>query len=369
MRRFSLACVCVLLVGSLAGVVPASATAAAQADDCSFPVTMTDATGTEVTIEERPERITTTNPSAAQTMWEIGGRSQVVGLTQYASYLDGAANRTNVSASFGVSVERVVGTQPDLVLAPNASAGDVAPLRQAGLTVYHFPAATTIEDIRAKTTTTGRLTGNCEGATEANAWMDANVDAVRQVTADAEARPTALYPLGGGYVAAGNTFVTSLIELVGAENVAARNHTQYPQLSDEVILQLDPDVLFVTENTVTIAETEPYASTTAGETNSTVSVRVQDINQPAPRSVVWFAHNATAQLYPDRYDADSYVPRSAVAMNPTETATTQAAQSTATDTVATPDRTTTDASGPGFTAVAALVALLALIGTLPRRGA
>ncbi len=121
--------------------------------------------------------------------------------------------------------------------------------------------------------------------------MDANVDAVRQVTSDAEDRPTALYPLGGGYVAAGNTFVTSLIELSGAENVAARNHTQYPQLSNEVILQLDPDVLFVTENTATIAETEPYASTTAGETNSTVAVQVRNINQP-PRGA-WSRSHTT----------------------------------------------------------------------------
>ena len=323
---------------------------------------MTDATGTEVTLEAPPERITTTNPSAAQTMWEIGGRSQVVGLTQYAGYLDGAASRTNVSASFGVSVERVVGTNPDLVLAPNASAGDVAPLRQAGLTVYHFSAAKTVADIRAKTATVGRLTGNCGGAAEANAWMDANVDAVRQVTADAEDRPAALYPLGGGYVAAGDTFVTSLIELAGAENVAAREHTGYPQLSDEVILRLDPAVLFVTENTANIETTEPYASTTAGRTNATIAVQVRNLNQPAPRSVVSFAHNATAQLYPDRYDPDSYVPRSAVTVTPSETATTQTELSTATDTVATQERTTTDASGPGFTAVAALVALLALTG-------
>ncbi|RLN01763.1 PGF-CTERM-anchored ABC transporter substrate-binding protein [Haloarcula sp. Atlit-7R] len=360
MRRRALVYVFVVLIGSFAGITPASAAADTQADGCSFPVTVTDATGTEVTIEERPERVTTTNPSAAQTMWEIGGRSQVVGLTQYASYLDGAESRTNVSASFGVNVERVVSTNPDLVIAPNASAGDVAPLRQAGLTVYHLPAATTIEDIQAKTATIGRLTGNCEGASEANAWMVANVDAVRQVTADAEDRPTALYPLGGGYVAAGNTFVTSLIELAGAENAAARNHTQYPQLNDEVILKLDPDVLFVTENTATITQTEPYASTTAGETNTTVSVRVRNINQPAPRSVVSFAHNATAQLYPDRYDADSYVPRSAVAVTPSETATAQTELSTATDTMATEERTT-DASGPGFTAVGALVALLALV--------
>ena len=357
MRRLSLVCVFVLLAGSLA--TPAAATATTQADDCAFPVTVTDATGTEVTIEERPERVTTTNPSAAQTMWEIGGRSQVVGLTQYASYLEGAEDRTNVSASFGVSVEEVVGTEPDLVLAPNASAGDVGALRQAGLTVYHFRAATTIDDIRAKTTTTGRLTGNCEGAAEANAWMDANVDAVRAVTADTEERPKALYPLGSGYVAAGNTFISSLMELVGAENVAARNHTGYPQLSDEIVYKLNPDVLFVTENSATIAGTEPYASTTAGERNATVFLRVRNLNQPAPRSVVNVAHNATAQLYPDRYDADSYVPRSAVTP-----AATQTSEPTPADHTPSTDQPTTDASGPGFTAVGALAGLFALLCAL-----
>ncbi len=375
MSRLSPAVVGLLLVVSLVGVAPASATTAAQSGDCAFPVTLTDATGTEVTIEERPERVTTTNPSAAQTMWEVGGRSQVVGLTQYASYLDGAESRTNVSASFGVSVEKVVGTQPDLVLAPNASAGDVEALRQAGLTVYHFRAATTVADIREKTTTTGRLTGNCEGAAEANAWMDANVEAVGAVTADVEDRPTALYPLGSGYVAAGNTFISSLIELAGVENVAARNHTGYPQLSDEVILQLDPEVLFVTENSADIASTEPYASTTAGERNATVFLEVRDLNQPAPRSVVNVAHNATAQLYPDRYDADSYVPRSAVAVTPTETEAggvtgtatgtpTQTSEPTPADHTPSSDQPTTDASGPGFTATAALAALVALVCAL-----
>ncbi|GCF13093.1 cobalamin-binding protein [Haloarcula mannanilytica] len=354
-----------MLVGSLAA--PAAATATVQADDCSFPVTVTDATGTEVTIEKRPERVTTTNPSAAQTMWEIGGRSQVVGLTQYASYLEGAESRTNVSASFGVSVERVVDTEPDLVLAPNASAGDVAPLRQAGLTVYHFPAATTIADIREKTTTTGRLTGNCEGAAEANAWMDANVEAVGEVTAGVEDRPKALYPLGSGYVAAGDTFVSSLIELAGAENVAARNHTGYPQLSDEVILRMDPDVLFVTENSADIATTEPYASTTAGEGNATVFLRVRDLNQPAPRSVVNVAHNATAQLYPDRYDADSYVPRSAVTPFGTATTATQTSEPTPADNTPSTDRPTTDASGPGFTVVGTVLAVLALGTGFSRR--
>nr|WP_252718834.1 hypothetical protein [Haloarcula sp. CBA1122] len=74
--------------------------------------------------------------------------------------------------------------------------------------------------------------------------------------------------------------------------------------------------------------------------------------------MVSFAHNATAQLYPDRYDADSYVPRSAV--TPAETKT---SEPTPADHTPSTDQSTTDASGPGFTAVGALVALLALVCT------
>ncbi|MFC7077196.1 PGF-CTERM-anchored ABC transporter substrate-binding protein [Haloarcula halophila] len=359
MERYRRLCVGLLLVVSAVGIVPTTA-AGTTSTHCEFPVTMTDATGTEITIEERPERVTTTNPSAAQTMWEIGGRDQVVGLTQYASYLDGADQRTNVSASFGVDVEKVVGTNPDLVIAPNASAGDVQALRDAGLTVYHLQAATDIDDIRQKTTTIGRLTGNCRGAEEANTWMDANVGAIQGLTADIEDRPRILYPLGSGFVAANNTFIDALFDIAGADNVAARDHTGYPQLSNEVLLQLDPEVIVVTRDPSIITQ-EPYASTTAGRNNATVALLTRNLNQPAPRSVVNTAHNLTEQLYPERYSSDTYVPRSAVQSTPTATesqpitATPTPQVTTATDT----DVSTTSGSGPGFTAVTALVAVLA----------
>ncbi|MFC7019498.1 MULTISPECIES: PGF-CTERM-anchored ABC transporter substrate-binding protein [Haloarcula] len=368
MRRYATLLVGLLLVTSLVGAAPAAgATSAATSEHCTFPVTVTDATGTEVTLEERPERVVTTNPSAAQTMWEIGGRGQVVGLTQYASYLDGSESRTNVSAGFGVSVETVVGANPDLVVAPNASAGDVEPLREVGLTVYHLRAAEDIDDVREKTTTIGRITGNCQGAAEANAWMDANVEAVRDQTADVEDRPEVLYPLGGGYVVGGATFIDAMLDLAGADNVAARNLTGYPQLSDEVLLTLDPEVLVLAAGDEALVTQEPYASTTAGETNSTVVVERRWLNQPAPRSVVFAAHNLTRQLYPERYDADSYVSRSAVAVDTeTETATATVTETgTEEVTPAPPARTTSAAttagqSGPGFTPLAALVAALAV---------
>jgi len=126
MRQYNRLLVSLFIVVALVAIAPAavagqSTAPAADAND-SFSITLTDATGTEVTLDERPERVTTTNPSAAQVMWELDAESQVVGLTQFAHYLDGAETRQNVSSTeLGVSVERVVATEPDLVLAPNAT--------------------------------------------------------------------------------------------------------------------------------------------------------------------------------------------------------------------------------------------------------
>ena len=255
-------------------------------ETCGFPLEVTDATGTTIALDEAPERITTTNPSAAQTLWELGEQDRVVGVTQYAAYLDGANERENVSAEgLGVSVERVVATEPDLVLAPNASAGQVEALRDQGLTVYHFPEATSIEAIAEKTETVGRLVGNCEAAAETNAEMNAAVEAAENRTAGLD-RPNALYPLGSGFVAANNTFINSIMEAGGVDNVAAAEGDGYPQLSNEVILQTDPELILVTTPDAAILEEEPYASTTAGTEGNYVVMNVNYLNQPAPRSVI-----------------------------------------------------------------------------------
>jgi iron complex transport system substrate-binding protein len=365
-----------------AGVTPVAAAgvdtgAPAQTQtQCTFPFSATDATGTEVTVEERPERVTTLNPSAAQTMWEIGGREQVVGLSQFASYLEGADSRTNVSAAgFGVDVEKVVGTEPDLVLAPN-SIGDetVTKLRDAGVTVFKLDAATSIEDIETKTTRIGQLTGNCEGAATANAWMNQNVEAAQSAVDGAES-PRVIYPLGGGYVAGGETFIDAIITASGGTNVVAEaNQTGYPQLNDETVIELAPEVALVTSpQGAAILDSEPYASTPAGENNRTVMVDVNYLNQPAPRSVAYAVSNMTAGFHPDAYGADDFVTRSeveastsnATTTTETTTETTDASEdgastdSAAADDAATGEPTTTEATSPGFGLTAAVVALAA----------
>lgn len=360
-------------VGSSSDALATGASAAVTSQhECSFPFTATDATGTEVTIEEPPETVTTLGPSAAQTVWEIGGKEQVVGLDQYALYLEGAESRTNVSAAgYGYSAEKIVGTEADLVLAANVASDDtVAKLREAGMTVYKFEAATSIEDVAEKTTMTGKLTGNCEGAAEANKWMMQNVETARDVTEE-EDSPRVLAPLGSGYVVGGETFIDSVLTAAGGENVAARNSTGYPQLSGELILDLDPEILVLQPwmEMAGLANQEPYASTTAGAQNATVVVNANYLNQPAPRSVVYATRNLTEGFHPDASANAEWTARSEVTLEtetptPTETATATATESQAITDSPTESETTTE--GPGF-GVGAVVAALALGSVLLSR--
>ena len=350
--------------GGSAAVGAAEAPALSQ-HECSFPFTATDATGTDVTIEEPPEAVTTLGPSAAQTMWELEAEAQVVGVDQYSLYLDGAESKTNVSAAgFGYSTEAVVGTEADLVLAANIVSNEtVEQLRTAGMTVYKFEAATSIEDVREKTTRFGALTGNCAEAARTNAWMIENVETAREATSDAE-RPRVLVPQGSGFVVGGETFVDAIVTASGGENVAAKNYTQYPKLSDEVILELDPETLVLQPwmAMTGLAQQEPYASTTAGENNATVVVQGTYLNQPAPRSVVYATQNLTQAFHPDAAASVEWTARSEVTLE-TETATsteTETQTEAVSDTITEPT-TSTDAPGFGIGAVVAALAAVSLL--------
>ena len=377
MRQYSRLFVSLLVVAALLTVAPASV--AAQSTDTTngsaFQVTLTDATGTEVTLDERPERVTTTNPSAAQVMWELDADSQVVGLTQFAHYLDGAETKANVSSTeLGVSIERVVATEPDLVLAPNATSVEtVAALREAGLTVFHFPAATDFAEVKSKTLTIGQLTGNEQAARETNAWVDANVEAVSTATADAE-QPRLMYPLLSDFAVGGNTFINEIIVASGAENVVADQFDGYQVVNDETVIDLDPAVLLVTDQTQgRIIDTEPYSLTTAGQNDETVFLAVNYINQPAPRSLVYSTRNLTAQLHPELYDESDFVSRSEAAASmdgsSTNATATESTESDATadsaptanasaESTEPTDDSSTGVSAPGFGPVIAVVSLL-----------
>lgn len=286
-----------------AGQSAATAAVAAAQEDCSFPVTETDATGNEVTLEEQPEDVVVLAPSSAQTVWEIGESDRVVGMpvASSTSYLEGSEERTQVLDGTTVLTETVVDLDPDLVIAPGGDLiGDesLQQLRDAGLTVYVEDPASSLDAIRNNTRTVGRLLGACDAAGETVDWMDERLATVDEAVEGAEDRPSVFYWLPGGYTAGAGTFQGDLIERAGATNAAANMSIQgWDVANPESIVAEDPDYVLLEEG-VDLPRDHAIQQTTAVQEGRILRVDSNDWNQAAPR-VVLAVENVTAQLHGD----------------------------------------------------------------------
>ena len=362
MRPRTIVLPALLLLAAAASGVTVADTGSGAAVECSFPFSSTDATGSEVTVPEAPDRVVTLGPSAAQTMWEIGGKDKVVGVSKYAAYLEGASAKTNVSGSGQTFVvaEKVIDLEPDLVLAPNIiTNGTVEQLRNAGLTVYRVEAAGTIADVTAKTLLIGELTGECEGATETVARMDSRLETVREAVSGQD-NPRVLYTFFG-YTAGSGTFIHEIITTAGGENVAATAGIEgYGQLNQEVVVEENPEWIVLNRGAPTVPKTAAYNGTYAVQHDQVVVVDENYISQPGPRIIQPVVTLAKA-FHPEAYAAANATPTP----TPTPTATTRAP---ITDSpTGTTQPTTTESDGqPGFGVLAVLVAAV-LVSLITRR--
>ncbi|MEM4780618.1 MAG: PGF-CTERM-anchored ABC transporter substrate-binding protein [Halalkalicoccus sp.] len=333
---------------------------AAQSEfECEFPVSVTDATGEEITIEEEPEEIVAMQPSDAQTLWEIGAQGKVVGMPvgQYTEYLDGHDEVEDISEDDGITVstERVIDLEPDLVLASAvADEEQIEQLRDAGLTVHQVQSATSIDDVRENTETVGQLTGECEGAADTLAWMDEELGAIEGAVEDEES-PTVLYAMGDGFTAGEGTFIEDVIETAGGENLGSEAGIEfYGQISEEVVISEDPDWIVYPDTFEEPPVSEQVIeSTSAGQEDRVVQVDAQRMNQPGPQ-VVYAVDSLAETFHPEAYAAADDAAAESEDADEADT------DEPATDEEGEPaDDAAESEDQPGFGIVAALAALIA----------
>jgi iron complex transport system substrate-binding protein len=365
MRRAVRALLLVSIVAAtLVGGTAGTAAASHDGEDCSFPVSATDATGAEVTLDEPPEEVVVADAASAQTLWEIGAEDRIIGMPVrgYTAYLEGSENRTDVLTDDGtdLEVETIVDLDPDLVIAANPdfySAGTVEQLREAGLTVYQYPLEESIEDIYAKMTLYGHLMGECAPAEATVDEMRAEVTAIEERVADRD-RPAVLYYFFE-YTAGEGTFTHDLITTAGGENVAASAGIEgFAPINDETIAERDPEWIVTTDDDGAVdTSREPLASTTAVQNDQVLRVDANLASQAGPRVVEPLGRMAEA-FHPEATAEPT--PTATAAPTPTHTATGPADGGATTE--------PTSGSGPGFGVVVSITLLVIVAGRAMLRG-
>ncbi|WP_226482902.1 PGF-CTERM-anchored ABC transporter substrate-binding protein [Natrinema amylolyticum] len=321
--------------------------------ECEFPLEATDATGETITLEEQPESVVALQPSDAQTVFEIGAEDRLVGMPDNpaTSGLE-LGNRTAVTDTYQLVPERVVDLDPDLVLAANATdEGNVEQLRDAGLTVYHFANAESLDDVRENVRTTGELTGECDGAEETVDWMDEQLEIVETALED-EDRPLAYYAMGDGYTAGTGTFIHEAMTTAGLENVAERAGIEgYGTINPETVVDENPDWIVYPDDREEPPIHESVRATTAYQDDNVLAVNANQMSQPAPQIVTAIV-DIVETVHPEAYEQAS---DELEAANESSDGSDEG------------DDTSGESAIPGFGVPAALVALLAVVGAAVRR--
>jgi iron complex transport system substrate-binding protein len=323
--------------------------------DCSFPVSRTDATGTNVTVSEAPDRVVVLAPSAAQTLWELNEEDRVVGLPTgpTTAYLEGSGDRTDVTNQDGsVNREQVVGLEPDLVLAPNIVPNEtVSQLRDAGLTVYKVGFGRSLDSITRKVSLFGRFTGACDRATAVNEEFNATLDEIRANAPDENPRVAYFF---FNFTASEGTFIHEAIVTAGGDNIAADvGDRPYPRLSDEIVADRNPQWV-VRPGSSSLPSGEPWSSTDAYRLNQTLTVNDNLISQPGPRVVKPIRNMSAAFRNTETLETAT--------ATPTDSSDADEGTAQNADGDETPDPGTETGGQPGFGLVAGLVA--AALGAL-----
>jgi iron complex transport system substrate-binding protein len=104
--------------------------------------------------------------------------------------------------------------------------------------------------------------------------------------------------IAGQYTAGNGTFVHDAIRIAGGRNIAAAAGIEgYQTISDEVVVERDPEWIVHTGSGGEITYRSAYQNTTAIRTNQTIALDANLLTQPAPRVVVALTRLAKA-LHP-----------------------------------------------------------------------
>ena len=269
-----------------------TASVSPSAAAATFPLTLVDDDGVEVTIPAEPQRIVTFAPSMTEIVYALGLGDRLVGVAgSYDDYPSEAQDVEEVGGAgdFGVdpNIETVVSLEPDLFLAISGGDQWKAELRDLGISVVTLN-ATDFDDLLGDIGTVGRITGATAAADSLVADMQGRADAV---TAQAAERVTCFFevyypPLT---TVGPNTFVYDLLERAGCDPVTADAASDYPELSVDALVADGPQVYLATpesaESPRAIARRPGFEGIRAVADGDVVLVDGDLVTRPGPRVV------------------------------------------------------------------------------------
>lgn len=207
----------------------------------TFPMTVTDYIGTEMEFKAAPEKIVSLSPSCTEILYELGLGDKMVGVSNWCTYPEEAADVEKVGDTYSVSVERIIELDADVVFVSGAAAAEsVEALNAAGIPVYSI-GAKEFGEILTSIENVGKITGTSEKAGEITKAMSEKLDQLEEKFGKLEQK-SVFIDLGNLYSTGSEDYLGASLFYINADNIAIEAGANSPQLSAETVIEKNPQV-------------------------------------------------------------------------------------------------------------------------------
>ncbi|ART76636.1 ABC transporter substrate-binding protein [Sutcliffiella horikoshii] len=283
-----------------------------QSQNSAFPITITDDSGQEITIETEPETIVSMQPSNTEIAYALGLGDRMIGVSDYCNYPAQTADVEKVGGQ-DMNAEMILTLMPDVIFVTDYHHQNHEALlkqyREAGISVIVIGSESSFADVYETIELIGKATGTSGEADKLVADMKERLLAVqekaKQVTEEKKVW-VEVSPAPDIFTTGQGTFMHEMLESIQAEN-AAGNQEGWVKLTEEEIVQLNPDVIITTygyyvdnpkEGVMTRSGWEEVPAIKNGNVHDVDS---DTVTRPGPRLIEGVEHLAKL-IYPEIFE-------------------------------------------------------------------
>lgn len=257
-------------------------TAQAQAQ----PLTVRDATGAQVTLQQPARRIVALAPHAVEMLYAAGAGSALVAAVDYSDFPAAAKKLPRVGGLTGVSLEHILRQRPDLVVAwvDGANPRELARLQALGIPVYQSRPLQ-LDDVAREIEALGVLSGHPDSALRAGAeyrrklaHLAAQYSGRAPLTVFYQVSPAPIFTISN------SSFLGQIIRLCGGRNVFGALTLPAPQVSTEAVVAARPQVM-IADNADALTAWARWRAIPAVAHGTQYALPSDLVNRPGPRLV------------------------------------------------------------------------------------
>ena len=313
------------------GQEPAPAPQPEPTTDVTYPVTVKDMAGREVTLEKQPERIVSGYYISSSACIALGLTDKMVGIEDksakrpiYKLAAPALIDLPNVGSAKAFDLEACIATEPDLVILPMKQKDTAQTLQEMGIaTLLVLPESH--EQLIEMFTLIGTATNTVKQAEKLISYYNTKLSAVTELTRDIpdDEKPVVYLGSTGDILrtAPREMYQASLITTAGGKNAGeVLEGTSFTDIDNETFLTMNPDIIVIPTDNFAVSSPDytaedvmnnpTFSDVTAVKNGAVYQMPVgyEAWDSPVPSGILgtlWMLKTLHPELYPaEQFAAD-----------------------------------------------------------------